>query len=227
MEMTYDLVRSKKRKNTISLQVKKDGSIVIHAPYFTPKWEIDRFFKKKNNWLLRKIRERRVSRYVNTPKVFLSGENFLFLGVTYPLKIEDEYNGEDPLTFTAGQFIMEREKVSCGKELFKVWYKTTAKGFIEKRVNHYSKILNLYPTRLRISDAKFRWGSCSHDNRLSFSWRLIMAPGNVIDYVVVHELAHIREKNHSRTFWDFLAGVVSDYRTPRLWLKENGHLLDI
>ena len=225
--MTYDLVRSKKRKNTISLQVKKDGSIVIHAPYFTPRGEIDRFFKKKKNWLLRKIEERQISRNINTPKVFLSGEDFLFLGVSYPLKIEVGYNGDGPLTFTAGQFIMERESVSSGRELFKAWYKTTAKGFIEERVCHYSKILNLYPTRLRISDAKFRWGSCSYDNRLSFSWRLIMAPGSVIDYVVIHELAHIREKNHSKAFWNFLAGIMPDYRAPRLWLKENGHLLDI
>jgi hypothetical protein len=98
---------------------------------------------------------------------------------------------------------------------------------MEERIRHYSGMIGLYPDRLRISNARFRWGSCSRDNSLSFSWRLAMAPSLIIDYVVVHELAHIKEKNHSRSFWALVETMMPDYRKHRHWLKENGHLLDI
>jgi predicted metal-dependent hydrolase len=227
MELTYDLVRSKKRKKTISLQVKKDGAIVIQAPFSMPGREIDRFFKGKKGWLFRKIGEREKSRNTRRPRSFVSGENFLFLGVPYPLFMEDKHDGDGLLTFSRCQFMMEREKACQGRELFTTWYRNTAKTFIEERVRHYSGLLGFHPERLRISNARFRWGSCSRNNGLSFSWRLIMAPSLIIDYVVVHELVHIREKNHSRSFWTLVAGIMPDYRKYRLWLKENGHLLDI
>ena len=107
------------------------------------------------------------------------------------------------------------------------WYKGKAKAYIEERVRHYSGVLNLYPEHVRIGSARSRWGSCSHKNHLSFTWRLIMAPHSVIDYVVIHELAHIKEKNHSNRFWNLVEEIVPDYGTHRKWLRKKGHLLNI
>ena len=227
MELTYDLVRSKKRKKTISLQVKKDGSIVVQAPFSMPGRAIDRFFKGKTDWLFRKIGEREKRRNPYRARSFVSGETFLFLGASYPLMIQNKPDGDGSLSFSRQQFVMEREKAWQARELFTIWYRNKAKALIEERVCHYSGMIGLYPERLKISNARFRWGSCSHDNGLSFSWRLVMAPSLIIDYVVVHELAHMKEKNHSRSFWTLVARIMPDYRKYRLWLKENGHLLDI
>jgi predicted metal-dependent hydrolase len=227
MELTYDLVRSKKRKKTISLHVKKDGSIVIQAPFSMPGRDINRFFKGKTDWLFRKIEEREKRPNPHMARSFASGETFLLLGVPCPLMIQDKPDGNGHLTFSRGQFVMETEQACKGRELFTTWYKNKAKALMEERIRHYSGMIGLYPDRLRISNARFRWGSCSRDNSLSFSWRLAMAPSLIIDYVVVHELAHIKEKNHSRSFWALVETMMPDYRKHRHWLKENGHLLDI
>ncbi|MCS7122892.1 MAG: M48 family metallopeptidase, partial [Candidatus Micrarchaeota archaeon] len=86
---------------------------------------------------------------------------------------------------------------------------------------------NFRYNRVRITNARRRWGSCSSSNNLNFSWRLIMAPLEVIDYVVVHELVHTRIKNHSKAFWRMVEAVMPDYDRQRRWLRENGHMLKI
>jgi len=225
MELTYLLVRSKKRKKTISLQVRTDGTILVSAPYRTPVGEIDKFLNQKKRWLNRIIEERETRLKDIKPKEYLTGELFLYLGIQYTLRIADEMGESGSLTFSEGQFVLSVNKVHQGRELFIEWYKKRSREYIEESVKRYSQALRLNPGGIRISNALCRWGSCSSDNNLSFSWRLIMAPCPVIDYVVVHELAHMREKNHSMRFWGLVAKTIPDYNKQRLWLKENGYLL--
>jgi len=225
MKLDYLLVRSKKRKKTISLQVKEDGTTVVYAPYRTPMGEIDNFFNKKKRWLRSKIEEREKRLKEIKLKEYLNGEIFLYLGISYQLKIEDKSDGCDSLTFSSGQFVLPRYRVHQGRELFIEWYKKRSREYIEEVVNDYSQTLRLNPGGIRISNALCRWGSCSSDNHLSFSWRLVMAPCSVIDYVVIHELTHMKEKNHSMRFWGLVAKTIPDYKKQRSWLKENGHLL--
>jgi len=98
---------------------------------------------------------------------------------------------------------------------------------IRERVQFYSQTMHLSPQRERITSAKYQWGGCSSRNTLSFSWRLMMAPLPVIDYIVVHELGHIQEKNHSPRFWKIVETTLPDYRARRDWLKKYGHLLNV
>jgi len=98
---------------------------------------------------------------------------------------------------------------------------------ITERVNFYSRITGWKFKSVSITKAESRWGSCGPNNSINFSRRLIMAPIDVIDYVVVHELAHIAEKNHSKKFWDKVEAILPDYKEKRKWLKEKGHNLKI
>lgn len=107
------------------------------------------------------------------------------------------------------------------KHYFVLWYKRKAREYFRERVDFFSRMLKLQPGSLKITSARSRWGSCSEDNNLAFSFRLIMAPAAVIDYVVVHELMHIREKNHSPGFWRQVASVMPQYKLHRRWLKDN------
>jgi predicted metal-dependent hydrolase len=227
MDMNYLLVRSKKRKKTISLQVSADGSAVVYAPYRTPRAEIDTFVRDKQRWLLKKIGERENRLNEIKPTEYRTGEVFLFLGNPYPLIVKDTTHAYDSLAFSSNQFILAGDKVNQGRVLFIAWYAQRLKEYVGERVNYYSRILGLTPRGIRISNARCRWGSCSADNRLAFSWRLIMAPPSIIDYVVVHELAHMSAKNHSPRFWNLVVKTLPDYKKQRLWLKEKGHLLDI
>lgn len=106
-------------------------------------------------------------------------------------------------------------------------YRQAAKEYIPKRVAYYAQLLGVTYATISIRDQKTRWGSCSSKGNLSFSWRLILAPPKVLDYVVVHELCHRKEMNHSPRFWVLVESMIPDYKTHRKWLKENGEKLTI
>ena len=226
IRLSYHLIRSKKRRRTISLQIKEDGEIVIMAPYHTPKWEIEKFVQGKQSWIVEKISEKE-KQIKEVEKMFLPGERFLYLGEWYPLEMQESRGKEPPLRLSFGNFILNKDHIEEARDLFSNWYKREAKEKITKRVDYYSKRFQLFPEGIKITSARSRWGSCSRENRLSFSWRVIMASLAVIDYILIHELAHIREKNHSKKFWTYLESALPDYRKHRLWLKENGHLLEL
>ena len=105
------------------------------------------------------------------------------------------------------------------------WYKQTALDYITQRVNHYCQITGLTYQSIRVNEARTRWGSCGYKNTLNFTWRLIMAPPRVVDYVVIHELMHLKQKNHSSKFWAEVYQMVPDYKQDERWLKNNSHFL--
>jgi predicted metal-dependent hydrolase len=212
------LIRSKKRRKTISLHIKEDGSIFIYAPYRTPPWEIEKFINEKGSWISKKLSEKERS-------IKKAEKGFLYLGESFPLEIEDNKSKGYPLRLSFGKFVLNKDHIEKARDLFIQWYKREAKEKITERVDYYSKRLLLFPKGIKITSAKYRWGSCSRDNRLSFSWRIITAPLSVIDYVLIHELVHIKEKNHSKSFWNYVESIIPDYKKHRLWLKENGYLL--
>jgi predicted metal-dependent hydrolase len=222
--LNYHLIRSKKRRKTISLHIKEDGKIVIYAPYRASKGEMENFLEKNQSWIIKKLAEKERS-IRKTEKRFLPGEEFLFLGESYPLEFEDTNDKEKPLRLSFGKFLLDKDHVGKARDLFIRWYKKEAEEKLGERTRYYSNKLQLFPRGVRITSAKHRWGSCSADNRLFLSWRIIMTSLSIIDYILIHELVHIKEKNHSRRFWNHIESIIPDYRKRRLWLKENGHSL--
>ena len=101
-------------------------------------------------------------------------------------------------------------------------YRDKAREIFEQKVSYYAQMMGVSYGRIAIRDQKTRWGSCSSEKNLNFNWKLILAPPEVLDYVVVHELCHLKEMNHSKAFWDEVGKVMPEYETYKLWLKENG-----
>lgn len=223
---SFEVIRSGCRKKTMALQITREGNVVIRVPLKTPDSEVERFFFSRQAWIARKryekeMREERESK----PREFMTGEEFLYLGTPYPLEMTESNGSRISLILARGKFMLARKKASQAKELFIKWYRERAREVIEERVCFWGTRFGLIPTGITITGARQRYGSCSAKNRLSFSWRLILAPCQVIDYIVIHELAHIKVKNHSRKFWIYLERLMPEYRTRRQWLNENGHLL--
>jgi predicted metal-dependent hydrolase len=209
----------------MTLLITREGRVVIRAPLRTPSGEIDRFYVSRQAWIERKIngREMREESAIK-PRDFIAGEEFFYLGEAYPLELSDSIGIRKALMLSHGKFVLAREKAPQAKEVFVKWYRERAREVIEERVRFCSRF-GRAPAGITITGSWQRYGSCSPINSLSFSWRLLMAPYPVIDYIIIHELAHIREKNHSIKFWTYLESLMPGYKTQKVWLRENSHLL--
>lgn len=212
------------RRRTIALEVARDASLIVRAPYNTPLDFIEKVVFKKRFWIKEKQEFVRDRYQKIVPKEFVSGEGFLYLGNMYKLEIVDVL--DMPIIFNNGIKI-SRKNLDLAKEILIAWYKEQAYQKISERVDWHSSLSGLKYNKIKISDAQKRWGSCSAKGNLNFNWRLIMAPLRVIDYVVVHELAHLEENNHSKRFWNKIKIMLPDYEQYKEWLKENRHLLNI
>jgi hypothetical protein len=210
----------------MTLLITREGRVVIRTPLRTPDSEIERFFHSREAWIERKLNGREMwEESAVKPRQFIAGEEFFYLGDAYPLEISDSNGARKALTLSHGKFLLSRERASQAKEVFVKWYRENAREVIEERVRFWGSRFSLTPTGITITGSWQRYGSCSAKNSLSFSWRLLMAPYPVIDYIIVHELAHIKEKNHSKNFWRYLEGLMPGYETQKRWLRENSYLL--
>lgn len=198
-----------------------DASLVVRAPHREPLHSIERFIREKSAWIQRTIAWAR-SRPRSPRKQFVDGETFLFLGRPYPLTVISE--ADRPFIFQNG-FVLREGDRDLAQALFETWYKDEARRRIVERVAELARDYGLTYRSVKINSAKRRWGSCTPEGNLNFSWRLVMTPQSTIDYVVIHELAHLRHQNHSRSFWACVASMYPDFASARRWLRENARLV--
>ena len=210
------------RRKTLTLSVNPDATLIIKAPLFTPMPFINHFIERNYKWIAKQVALIR-----SVPKVkkhkFIEGEEFLFLGKFYKLNIGHFIS----ITIDGNYLRFPKSKSEKIKVKLLEWYKKQALEFITSRVEFYAKKMKVKYGKIKVTSAKNRWGSCSHSNNLRFRWTLIMTPVEIIDYVVVHELAHITHKNHSQIFWAYVRNYIPDIKRRIKWLKTNHGLLSI
>lgn len=216
------IIRSKRK--TIALQFTDEATLIIRAPFDVSEDIINEVVIKHKDWIEKKKKEIESRDPKYSPKEFVNGEGFLYLGRYYKLKIVDNQN--IPLRFENG-FYLSKKAIPYAREIFIKWYRERAYEKIKERVELYAKKGGFKYNKINITNAQKRWASCSFKKNLNFSWRLIMAPINVIDYVIVHELVHLKEKNHTHSFWKKVKTILPDYEKHKEWLKKNGYLLRI
>jgi len=204
------------------LEISSDASLIIRAPLRIPFIEIQKIVFSKRNWIINKQRIAREKRLQGFPKNFMERDEFLYLGKKYPLVILE--NAVNPLFFNK-EFRIIRNYLPSARELFIDWYKKQAQSKIKERLDFYSDSLGYKYNKFGISNARKRWGSCNSKGNIYINWRLIMAPIDIIDYVIIHELAHLKERSHSKKFWERVKIIQGDYKQRRIWLKENAQLL--
>jgi hypothetical protein len=225
--LSFTLIRSPRRKKTLSIQVDGTGAVSVRVPMRTSRADIDRFLAEKKQWLQKTIDRQRENSQARPIREFAAGERFPFLGETYVLKVVEGANAGDALIFTGREFILKPEALKGARVLFHLWYQRQARNHFEARVRFFGGRLELFPRAVFLSNARSRWGSCSTDGRLAFAWRLILAPQDVVDYVVIHELCHMRVRNHSRDYWRLVENVYPNHRQCKMWLRDHGHLLTL
>jgi len=214
------LIRTHRR--TIGLQITNDAQLVVRAPYLASEDFIYKLVQRKEAWIKSKQDYFRQRQSKISFKKFLPGEEFLFLGQRYPLVMIEDL----PQAVVLDNSLKISSMVLANaKDHIKNWYKTQALDYISQRVRYYAQITGLKYRSIKINEATTRWGSCGYRDTLNFTWRLMMAPARVVDYVVVHELMHLKQKNHSHKFWAEVAKIMPNFKLDEYWLKHNGHLL--
>jgi predicted metal-dependent hydrolase len=209
-------------RRTISLTVETDGSLVVRAPLKVSESMIHTFVESKKRWVDKKRLEA-ASAKPPRPKQFINGEIFHYLGNEYPLEI---VSNQPKALQLEGHFKLSDSWLLRADQAFEHWYRAQARKFLAERVRFFAEKYELQFDSIRLSSARTRWGSCSARGVLSFTWRLIMTPIDVIDYVVVHELVHTLVHNHSRRYWGKVEKILPQYLEPYEWLRKNGHQVD-
>ena len=211
--MEYSLIRSKRK--TVAIHITKDARVEVRAPFRMPQNDIYKFIASKEHWIsehLKRIGQNAIHRDEFSPGY---GDMLLLTGKEYPII---SVKGKKVI-FDGAFFVPDGLSSEQIKQAVVFIYKKIAKTVFIEKVKLYSKRMGVSPSGIKITSAKTRWGSCSGKNSINFSWRLIMADEDIIDYVVVHELAHIKHKNHSPRFWDEVAVYMPDYKDKRTGLK--------
>ena len=224
MDLNYKIVRSQKRKK-LTITVERDRSIIVHAPEGTSEEAVRRVVDAKRQWLFDKLRhpQKYQSRAPAPGKEVVNGESAPYLGRDYLIEVKETESGE--VEFSR-RFLVPVARQTERREVLRVWYLARAEEKILPRVKHHARGLGVEFAEARIVDSRYRWGSCTVKDNVNFNWRLIKAPMFVIDYVIVHELAHLIEANHTSRFWNIVRANASTMAKAKRWLMENGEVLE-
>lgn len=216
-DLKIKITRSKRR--SLVLTVTADATIVVKAPRLTPMFFINSFIKQHEEWIHDKLAKIKVQ--AANAKQYKTGEKFLFLG----MELQFQVGNYTEISVQKNKLLFPEFMLFRAKKQLTSWYKKQAKELIAKQTDYWAEKMNTSYGSLTFSDTRSQWGSCSAENNLQFSWRLVMAPYLTLNYVIIHELAHTKEKNHSRTFWGIVEKYNPSYRIQRKWLKKYGHTL--
>jgi predicted metal-dependent hydrolase len=219
--IVYTLRRSF-RARRVRLEISQRNGLVIIVPHSYPAGRLTGLIKSKERWISWHLT--RLSRYQppQPPEKLQTGDTVPYLGYDLELVKQENHHGKE--------VVLLGNKLWVSPDLFsnslleknlEQWYRSEAARLINDMANSLSSQMGVSYQRIVIRGQKTRWGSCSRKKNLSFNWKLIMAPQPVVEYVIIHELLHIKEMNHSKKFWQLVAQNCPDWRQHKKWLKEH------
>ncbi len=227
----YTIIRRPRRK-TASIIVKPDKTVQIVVPEFLSDDAIAKLFVKKTRWINSKIAEIDESGHNFQPHRYEEGESFPYRGKNYQLltligsRTEVTLNG-DNIIVPLPPKLPEKAKSRFIHTTLELWYTRNAREILTEKTYQLGSLCHLQPASVGIKDYKSRWGCCFGDGRIYFNWRIIAAPDSIVDYVIIHELCHLVEPNHSKQYWKIVEKIIPDWKKRRGWLKQNGYTLAI
>lgn len=228
--INFELRRSSRRRKTVEISVDPVEGVRVAAPATASLASVDALVKRRAYWILKRLADSRNGASLPPRREFVTGESLDYLGRQYRLRlVNGDARKSGPVRLTRGWLEvvapatpMKSAGRSATVRMLERWYKTHAESKISQRVQFFSARLGGEPQRVLVRSQERRWGSCGAGKTLRFNWRIIMAPLSVVDYVVVHELCHLRHPDHGRAFWGMVASVLSDYETRRQHLRSEG-----
>lgn len=224
-DIQYTLTRSKRK--TASIYVERDGQVTVLVPEDLSDDQIEAVLEQKRKWIYHHLAEWHDLNATRVHRQYVNGEGFLYLGRSYRLKLVKDQ--PEPLMLKDGYFCLRSKGglPTDAEAAFKTFYRTKGAVRIPDRVAYYQAKMGVQPKAVRIIDLKHRWASCTPEGKLNFHWKCMMAPATILDYIVVHELAHLIRSNHTTAFWNEVDKVMPDYHDRKEWLRVNGAGMDL
>ena len=217
-DIDYSLKKSERK--TTSIYIERDGTVTVIAPKPFDLPKIESILEKKRSWIYRGLAEWQDLNRTRVTREYVNGESFLYLGRNYQLEIVN--NQFKPFLLRQGKFCLDAAELPDAKKHFTEFYKGKLKSRLKEKVQIYAGKLGVAPSDLRILELKNRWGSCTAQGVINIHWKCAMLPANVLDYIIVHELAHLKYPNHTPSFWRAVEKVLLNYEAEKNWLKFNG-----
>lgn len=226
-QIEYELRKSSKAKK-VSISIRNCQVRVTVPTGYTFDYA-RKFLENNKEWILKHFQKQVLQKKDYVTKKYVSGEKLLYRGRNYPLVIENVVGSEFYALFKGSRIVVYiptgltlQQQSKLSKSLIEEWYIGQAHKLFPEQMEYYSKLLDIPYKSLKIKDQKTRWGSCSNKGNININWRIVMAPNQVVAYVMIHELTHLRHMDHSKDFWKRVEQYLPDYRKWKKWLAENG-----
>jgi len=224
----FILRRSYRRKKTAQLTINPEGEVVVLAPHHMSESYLQKFVNSNQTWIDKQ--KQKTAKAQTAKRTLINGAYIPYKGGELQLNVIPESLRSQSWvklqTNAIGIYIpvglRGHKRQDTIRQALENWYIKQARQTIIDQIEHYAAVMGLSYNRISIKDTSSRWGSCSSAGNLNFSWRLILAPPNILDYVVIHELAHLVHQHHQSSFWNLVAKYDSLYKNHRKYLKQNG-----
>jgi len=228
-DISYTLLPGTDR-NTTDIVIERNGQIVVRPPKALTSEKVDAVVESKRLWIYRNLAEWRDLNAAAVAREWVNGETFLYLGRSYRLSIVE--STETALALKDGRFLLsrsviERDGVVGARRAFEAYYSERALERVRSRIRYYAPKVGVEARSVEVKDIGFKWASCGKNGALAFHWKCMMAPARVFDYLVVHELCHLIQRNHTAAYWNEVDKVMPDYRERKAWLRKHGAGLDL
>ncbi|UDQ99056.1 SprT family zinc-dependent metalloprotease [Lentisphaerota bacterium WC36G] len=218
----YDKLERSARRKRMAITVNDQFEVIVKASLNEKLAVIEQFVKDNHSWITAK--KKQLKNVCGSKKKFVNGEKFYIQGEPFSLMFDDKQLASIKICSEKNIISIAARYRKNSAEIINKWYLRNASNYL---INRAEELLILHKLRyqsIRIKETKSQWGSCSADGKLSFNWQLFLLPKEVIDYVIIHELAHLNELNHSALFWLEVEKMLPDYQSHRNFLRKNGNL---
>ncbi len=233
-EFEYTLIRSKNRRRTLALSMEQPLQIQLRAPFRTSIKEANDFLAKNHHWILKRQTELKTRPYFKPIQEWEHGDRVPFLGDFYLLHLIEEpltkasiYLHEKHLMLHIPTHIISELRPQLIASTIINWYKKNARIIAQQKMLDWAEKLKVNFNALIISGPHKRWGSCNYRNDIRINWRAVLAPSEALDYLIAHELCHVKHKNHSSAFWKMLGNVLPNYAELQKVLHQHHIFLSI
>ncbi|GGY87276.1 hypothetical protein GCM10011613_35590 [Cellvibrio zantedeschiae] len=220
----FELVRSARRRS-ISIEIAK-AQVVVRAPYFVAKAEIEKFVREKSLWVQQKLAQQEQQLSAVPSYSFANGSSLPYLGGELSLVVHKQpkadvvrYGAQLLVILTSRSRLPDEQQT---KRLVCEWYQQQALAMLQAKTDAAAARLGVKHSGVTIKATRSKWGHCTAQGAIQYNWQILLAPESIVDYLVAHEVSHLLHHNHSPAFWAVVASLCPDYKNRRAWLKTQG-----